>query len=346
MSDDQIKATPPESVESAAKAAPPVRRKRTPEEIQAQREAMLAKRRAREAGGDGAEEPAVETASEVVPQTEAAPQAEAAAAAPPPASRKRTPEEIRAQREAMLAKRRAKAAGGAAAAEKSATVKAEATATTTPAAQPAPAKAAPARKAPAAKPAAKKPAAKRAARPRAATFERPKDVTRREFLNLAWLGSIALLSVQTLGVSILFLFPRFKEGEFGGIFNLGTASTVLPEKGSTPRAFNDGKFWLTSTDKGIYALYKVCTHLGCLYAWADVTHRFECPCHGSKFTLTGKYIEGPAPRSLDRFKIIATRPDGSIVETPPNGAGIELNGDETLAIDTGVRIKLPGKIEV
>lgn len=192
---------------------------------------------------------------------------------------------------------------------------------------------------------AKKPAAR--AKKAGATFERPKDVSRREFLNLAWLGSMALLTVQTLGVSVLFLFPRFKEGEFGGIFNLrGSASTLLPEKGGAPVPFTDGKFWLTNTDKGVYALYKVCTHLGCLYAWADITQRFECPCHGSKFALTGKYLAGPAPRSLDRFKIIATRPDGSVVETPPNGAGIQLNGDEMLAIDTGTRIKLSGRVEV
>ncbi len=193
------------------------------------------------------------------------------------------------------------------------------------------------------------PAKKRAARAKkaGATFERPKDVSRREFLNLAWLGSMALLTVQTLGISVLFLFPRFREGEFGGIFNLqGTASALLPEKNEAPVPFTNGKFWLTNTDKGVYAVYQVCTHLGCLYAWADVTQRFECPCHGSKFELTGKYIAGPAPRSLDRFKIIATRPDGSVVETPPNGAGIQLNGDETLAVDTGTRIILPGRVEV
>jgi Rieske Fe-S protein len=83
-----------------------------------------------------------------------------------------------------------------------------------------------------------------------------------------------------------------------------------------------------------------------LYAWADVTSRFECPCHGSKFSLTGKYIAGPAPRSLDRFEIIATRPDGTEIITPPDGAGIQLNGDEELTIDTGKRIFLPGRVEV
>lgn len=190
-------------------------------------------------------------------------------------------------------------------------------------------------------------AKKRAVKKKPPPFERPQNVTRREFLNLAWLGSMALLTVQTLGVSVLFLFPKFKEGDFGGIFKLqGTASTLFPKVNGAPVPFSNGKFWLTNTEKGAYAIYQICTHLGCLYAWADVTQRFECPCHGSKFSLTGKYLAGPAPRSLDRFKIIATKPDGRQVETPENGAGIQLDGDETLEIDTGTRIKMPGKVEV
>lgn len=348
MSDEQTKDTPPEESKP--------RRKRTPEEIQAMREAMMAKRAAKAAGLEEPPDPPAAAAKEEAPQTEppAATQAEAAAPAeetpaakaevsaedapkerPKSPGRKRTPEEILAQREAMLARRAAKAAGGP---QEPAKAQAEAPAAKT--AAPAAAKpAAAAKKAPAKKRAAK-------AKPAAKGFDRPQNVSRREFLNLAWLSSIALLTVQTLGLSVLFLFPRFKEGQFGGLFPIGRADAVLPELNAPPRAFNDGKFWLTNTDKGVYAIYKVCTHLGCLYAWEDVTSRFECPCHGSKFSLTGKYIGGPAPRSLDRFEIIATLPDGTTITTPPDGAGIQLNGDEELAIDTGKRILLPGRVEV
>ena len=44
------------------------------------------------------------------------------------------------------------------------------------------------------------------------------------------------------------------------------------------------------------------------------THRkkFKCPCHGSGFRITGIHFEGPAPRPLERFKIILAD-DGQII---------------------------------
>ena len=54
---------------------------------------------------------------------------------------------------------------------------------------------------------------------------------------------------------------------------------------------------------GVAAIYKVCTHLGCIYKWNDASNRFECPCHGSKYRLDGRRIQSPAPVDLDRFEM-------------------------------------------
>ncbi|MDY6821621.1 MAG: Rieske (2Fe-2S) protein [Deferribacterota bacterium] len=57
-------------------------------------------------------------------------------------------------------------------------------------------------------------------------------------------------------------------------------------------------------DNKIYALSIVCTHLGCTLNLTETN--FICPCHGSKFSLTGKALKGPANRDLKNlpFKII------------------------------------------
>lgn len=47
------------------------------------------------------------------------------------------------------------------------------------------------------------------------------------------------------------------------------------------------------------ALSLICTHLGCRVRKAR--DGFECPCHGSRYDLQGKVINGPAAKSLMSF---------------------------------------------
>ena len=166
-------------------------------------------------------------------------------------------------------------------------------------------------------------------------------LNRRELLNYAWLASLGVLLVNVGGIGFLFAMPRFQEGEFGGAFVVGSASN-LPPVNSPPANNPKGKFWLTHTEEGVLALYKVCTHLGCLYAWRDQEGKFICPCHGSQFEYDGTYIRGPAPRSLDRFVIQLVTPDGQVVaETDPEtGEPLPVPEGENVIVqvDTGRRI--------
>lgn len=169
-------------------------------------------------------------------------------------------------------------------------------------------------------------------------------ISRREFLYYAWTASMALLLAESTGMLIWFGLPRFREGEFGGTFTFSGAD--VPTLGSSPTDIPEGKIWLSNTDRGIVALYKVCTHLGCLYKWVDANGRFECPCHGSKYEVDGTYIEGPAPRSLDRFAMTIQTTVGETITTNPAGDPIPVSKANVsqVSIDTGTRIKLPGRV--
>lgn len=57
----------------------------------------------------------------------------------------------------------------------------------------------------------------------------------------------------------------------------------------------DGSYWV--------ALYQRCVHLGCTVPFRDDCVSFKCPCHGSHYNVDGEYLDGPAPRSLDRFSL-------------------------------------------
>jgi cytochrome b6-f complex iron-sulfur subunit len=168
-------------------------------------------------------------------------------------------------------------------------------------------------------------------------------------LNYIWVASIAMVVGEIVGASLWFVFPRFREGEFGGTFSISPSD--LPESGGAPISRPEGRFWLSRPIENgqdtFVALYAVCTHLGCLPKWEPTTDRFECPCHGSKYQRSGLYIAGPAPRSLDRFVATVTYSDGTTAVTDAAGDPIPLAEGKTIvsiAIDTGSRIKRPGKV--
>lgn len=163
-------------------------------------------------------------------------------------------------------------------------------------------------------------------------------VNRREFLNYAWGASMLFFMAEMGVVTYLFAMPRFKEGEFGGTFTLNAA--VVPPVGAPPADNPDGKFWLSHTEDGVKALYKVCTHLGCLYKWVGTNNRFECPCHGSKFQADGAYIEGPAPRSLDQFAMAALDADGNELAKVEDSSSLALpEGTASIKVDTGKKLQ-------
>ncbi len=70
--------------------------------------------------------------------------------------------------------------------------------------------------------------------------------------------------------------------------------------------------WMVRNDEGIYALSTVCTHLGCTPNWLSNERKFKCPCHGSGFQASGINFEGPAPRPLERYRIVLAD-DGQII---------------------------------
>jgi len=126
----------------------------------------------------------------------------------------------------------------------------------------------------------------------------------------AYGAALSLMLVEGAGATLWFAYPRFKEGEFGGVFTM----TSISERGVKPDENLAGKSWWLHTDDGMKALYKVCTHLGCLYEWKEQIQRFECHCHGSKLRQDGRNIHGPATRDLDEFVVLAEDSSGKIVD--------------------------------
>ncbi len=126
----------------------------------------------------------------------------------------------------------------------------------------------------------------------------PEQTPRRDFLGLAARSSAAF--------SLLFAFF--------GILRLPKAA-VLPSpskrfRATLPESLPLNEPFLPAgrsvalfrTEKGVYAVSTICTHLGCIVK--PVTGSgFDCPCHGSKFSADGSVLRGPAPKALPRLAV-------------------------------------------
>jgi len=142
--------------------------------------------------------------------------------------------------------------------------------------------------------------------------DEPKDTlySRRDFFSYAgWASFLGALGLSSLYFTRL-LFPRVLF-EPSPIFKAGNPQDYTVGEVST-KWVKDKRVWIVRDDEGIYAIFALCTHLGCTPRWLRTENKYKCPCHGSGFTREGINFEGPAPRALERLKI-GVAPDGQIV---------------------------------
>ena len=137
-------------------------------------------------------------------------------------------------------------------------------------------------------------------------------INRKSFLNWLTLGWLAFAGATGgfFTVIIRFLFPNvlFEPPQS---FKIGFPNDF--EAGKVDLRFKKShNVWIVRDDEKIIALSTVCTHLGCTPNWLEADRKFKCPCHGSGFRSSGMHFEGPAPRPLERYRIVLSN-DGQIL---------------------------------
>jgi menaquinol-cytochrome c reductase iron-sulfur subunit len=108
-----------------------------------------------------------------------------------------------------------------------------------------------------------------------------------------------------------------------------TVKLGLPEEFPDGLKFlPDERLFVFREGKTFHAISAVCTHLGCTVraealsqpqsvtvggTSMRLTHRYLCPCHGSKYTGDGTNVAGPAPRPLAWYQLSLATDDGRLV---------------------------------
>jgi len=54
----------------------------------------------------------------------------------------------------------------------------------------------------------------------------------------------------------------------------------------------------------LHGVSATCTHLGCHVQFNNSEVSWDCPCHGSRFSVDGEVLNGPAMKSLKRFELL------------------------------------------
>ena len=62
-------------------------------------------------------------------------------------------------------------------------------------------------------------------------------------------------------------------------------------------------FFLFSQKDQVWAVSRTCTHLGCRLNYKEKENILECPCHQSRFAITGEVLKGPAQRALTQYDV-------------------------------------------
>jgi cytochrome b6-f complex iron-sulfur subunit len=122
---------------------------------------------------------------------------------------------------------------------------------------------------------------------------------RRRFLR--WLGGLTIVSTAAMIIMPIvgFLVPTAGAGEgSGGKVLVGTTADIPPGSGKVV-AMGSKPAIVVGDSSGYKAFSAICTHLGCVVMWNDLSGVIECPCHGGKFNpASGAVVGGPPPTPL------------------------------------------------
>lgn len=108
-------------------------------------------------------------------------------------------------------------------------------------------------------------------------------------------GSILAFIKQNFDVATNLVSGKLSSGTSNGSIE-NEEGKIIKIAGRKIGAYKD-------EDGKLHFVNTTCTHMGCELRWNDAEKTWDCPCHGSRFSPTGKVIDGPAFKPLEKIEI-------------------------------------------
>ncbi len=89
--------------------------------------------------------------------------------------------------------------------------------------------------------------------------------------------------------------------QYGEWITAGELESIAQIQPGTGAVIREGlkKLAIYKDEKGhVHCFSATCPHLGCIVKWNQGEKSWDCPCHGSRFSVDGEVLNGPAIRPL------------------------------------------------
>ena len=94
-----------------------------------------------------------------------------------------------------------------------------------------------------------------------------------------------------------FIGDRFAKTKIKDLVELAPGEAkVVKYEGDSIALYKDEK-------GGLHAVNPACTHINCIVGWNTAEQTWDCPCHGSRFSMDGEVLNAPARKDLEKIDL-------------------------------------------
>jgi len=91
--------------------------------------------------------------------------------------------------------------------------------------------------------------------------------------------------------------------KFFSLEKLEALVSLAPNEGKLVRFEDEDVAVYKSSEGKLYAVSPVCPHMKCTVQWNQAEQSWDCPCHGARYAVNGRVLNGPSTADLEPIEL-------------------------------------------